>query len=122
MDSMPRRNVAFAGNRRVSFSNPPRSMEHVMEKIFSSCSPIPHASNFSFDTSIPTKQFITNTSRGIIRKTGVASGQSSIVTRAHKAQSTYHGSKRQGTDCTEGSATQEVVSPPAFLGANLTCL
>jgi hypothetical protein len=38
------------------------------------------------------------------------------------AQSTYHGSKRQGTDCTEGSATQEELSPPAFLGANLTCL
>jgi hypothetical protein len=36
------------------------------------------------------------------------------------AQSTYHGSKRQGTDCNKGSVTREELSPPAFLGANLT--
>jgi len=29
-------------------------------------------------------------------------------------QSTYHGLRRQGTDCTKGSETQEVVSSPAL--------
>jgi len=96
---MPRRNdVLSSGNWTMNFSNPPRSMEHVRENTFSPCSPIQQASNFSFDTSIPTKKLMTNTSHGSIKKTGSASGQSSIVTRAHTAQSTYHGSKRQGTD------------------------
>ncbi len=68
----------------------------------------------------PDKERHLRTSSHVAEKQGLPLRQSSSVTRAHKAQSTYHGSKRQGTDCNKGSATREEVSPPAFLGANLT--
>ena len=112
-----------AGSFRASFSNPSRSIEHVSEKIFSPCSPIQQTSNFSFDTSTPTKKLMTYTSHGSIRKTGIASGQSSIVTRAHlRPNQLIMAPRGRGQTENKGSATQEAISPPAFLGANLTCL
>jgi hypothetical protein len=45
------------------------------------------------------------------------------VTRAHLAHSTYHGPKKaRGQTENKGSAIQEVLSTPTFLGAKLTCL
>src|SRR5512141_3160017 len=73
-------------------------------------------SNFSFDISTPTKKLMTGTSCSSIRKAGSASGQSSIVTRAHRGPINLLWLQEAGDRLKiRVRTTQEVLSPPAFL-------
>ncbi len=97
-------------------------MEQVSEKTFSSFSLIQQASNFSFDTSTPIKKLMTCTSHGSIRKQELPPANPPWSQGLFWPNQLIMAPRGRGQTENKGSATQEVLSPPAFLGAKLTCL
>src|SRR5512143_2536642 len=99
-----------------SCMNPSESMSNVRETCPLPLLSIPCDEELSFATSTPTKSsgmapppFLSSD------KTGCASPP--ILPRyqgSSMAQSSYYGSGRQGTDCTQGSLTQEELRSPAL--------
>jgi hypothetical protein len=85
--------------------------------------PIPQASNFSFDISRPTKKFMTCTPNGSIRKAGSALRPILLRQQGLRVGPINLSKAPRGRGQTEirVRTTREAISPPAFLGANLTC-